>query len=756
MRKAKRVLAFHFDEGRSGRAIAIHCGLARRSVALVLERFAASGLSWPEARDLDDEALEAALYPVPREALAEDVDWARVEKDLSGRGMTLKLLWQEWRETHPEGMSYVTWCRRFRHWRPRRDVTMRQNRRPGERLFVDYAGMTVPLLIDRVAREAQVFIASMGVSGRLYAEATLSQKIDDWCASHVRCFENMGRAPRVVVPDNVKAAVKQPSRYEPVLNETYADLLEHYGVEGFPARVRKPRDKALVENGVLHGERWILAPLRNHVFHDLASLNRAIAAQVEKINARPYADGTGENRRERFESVDLPHMKPLPTRRWQRTLWRQNTVHPDYHIAIERHFYSVPHEYVGKEVDVRLRGSGDRRLPPRPPDRQPSAQRCEGPRQHGRGAPAGGASARRRRGDPRPAGAARPRSRAPRPRLRRRADGAPEQSGIRLPVLLRRSPLWPAITRRNASTAPAATRWSSAPGPIAASTTSCAPAPISPTPERSPSPHRSIIPTSEERSTTNDRNRIVPPGGRTPRHAAPARHEGRLPRADGAPRPRRHAVRGSARPADRPRGRRPPLQSPAAAPQEGQAAPPGCLLRGNQSEPAPRPRPIRRARPRRLRVDPQRRPDPDYRPVRHRQELDLLRPRPQGLPRRAARRSICACRGCSTICASPMARAPSPSSTETSPASTFWSSTTGAWRPSNPRAAAISSKSSTTASVAARSSSPPSCRSSDWHRQLKDPSLADAILDRLVHGATRFELHGASMRIDDAGAGTEP
>ena len=342
MRKAKRVLAFHFDEGRSARAIAIHCGLARRSVALVLERFAASGLSWPEARDLDDEALEAALYPVPREAPAEDVDWARVEKDLSRRGMTLKLLWEEWRETHPDGMSYVTWCRRFRHWRPRRDVTMRQNRRPGERLFVDYAGMTVPILIDRAAREAQVFVASMGVSGRLYAEATLSQKIDDWCASHVRCFEDMGGAPRVVVPDNVKAAVKQPSRYEPVLNETYADLFDHYGASrDSRRRARKPRDKALVENGALHAKRRILAPLRNHVFHDLASLNRAIAAQVEKINARPYADGfvlrtaTGASRASIWR-----HMKPLPARRWQRTLCRQDTVHPDYHIAIDRPCFS--------------------------------------------------------------------------------------------------------------------------------------------------------------------------------------------------------------------------------------------------------------------------------------------------------------------------------------------------------------------------------------------------------------------------------
>ena len=228
---------------------------------------------------------------------------------------------------------------------------------PASGCFVDYAGMTIPIMLGGVEHQAQVFVASMGVSGRLYAEATLSQKIDDWCASHVRCFEDMGCVPEVVVPDNIKPAVIKPSRYEPVLNETYADLLEHYDVQGFPARVKKPRDKALVENGVLQGERWILAPLRKRVFHDLPSANRAIAAQADKINSRPYADGTGENRYGRFESVDLPHMRPLPQRRWQPTVWRKNTVHRDYHIAIDYHFYSVPHELIGKEVDVRLRGN---------------------------------------------------------------------------------------------------------------------------------------------------------------------------------------------------------------------------------------------------------------------------------------------------------------------------------------------------------------------------------------------------------------
>ena len=356
MRKLRKVLSDHFDEGRSARAIALHCGLSRRSVAQTLARFAASGLSWPEAGALDDEALEGALYRRPRGPAGPAVDWAAVEQALSGRGVTLMLLWEEWREAHPDGMSYPTWCRRFRAWRPRRDVTMRQNRRPGEKLFVDYAGMTVPLRVDGSEHPAQVFVAAMGVSGRLYAEATLTQKVDDWCASHVRCFEAMGWAPQVVVPDNLKAAVKTPSRTEPVLNETYADLLDHYGIQGLPARVRRPRDKGAVEQGVLHVERRVLAPLRKHVFHDLATLNRAIAGRVRKLNARPYADGTGESRDERFESIDLPRMRPLPERRWQRTRWRQNRVHPDYHIAIERHFYSVPYQYAGKEVDVRLRG----------------------------------------------------------------------------------------------------------------------------------------------------------------------------------------------------------------------------------------------------------------------------------------------------------------------------------------------------------------------------------------------------------------
>ena len=357
MRKVKQVLAFHFEQGRSQRDIARHCGIARRSVALVLERFAASGLSWPEAREVEEVRLEEALYPPPApESPGDGVNWAEIKKALSARGVTLKLLWEEWYESHPDGMSYPTWCRRFRATCPSHEPTMRLVRRPGERLFVDYSGMTVSMVIDGAPSEAQVFVAAMGVSGLIFARATRTQKVDDVCNAHVYCFEAMGCVPQAVVPDNLKAAVVRASRYEPTLNETYAHLLNHYGTHGLPARVRRPRDKALAETGVLWVQRRVLAPMRGRIFHDLETLNEAIADAVERLNDRPYSDGSGECRRTRFEAIDRPHMHPLPDRRWQRIVWRKNKVHRDYHISIDRHNYSVPFEYIGKEVDVCLRG----------------------------------------------------------------------------------------------------------------------------------------------------------------------------------------------------------------------------------------------------------------------------------------------------------------------------------------------------------------------------------------------------------------
>ena len=341
----------------------------------------------------------------------------------------------------PDGMSYPTWCRRFREWRPCRDATMRQNRRPGERLFVDYAGMTIPIMLDGVEHKAQVFVASVGVSGRLYVEATLTQKIDDWCASHVRCFEDMGlraagggaRQHQARGDQALALRARSSMRPTPICSNTMTSRASRRA-----GRNRATRLSSKTECSMRSAGSW--RPLRKRVFHDLASLNRAIAALVRKFNSRPYADGTGENRYGRFESVDLPHMRPLPQRRWQRTVWRQNTVHKDYHIAIDYHFYSVPHELIGKDCRRPPARQPDRRLPPGPARRQPYPQQRQGAHHHCRGAQAGGPPARRHRRHPRPSGEERARYRAPCPRLRRRAHEAAEQSGVRLPLLLRRPP----------------------------------------------------------------------------------------------------------------------------------------------------------------------------------------------------------------------------------------------------------------------------------------------------------------------------
>ncbi|MDE2914348.1 MAG: IS21 family transposase [Paracoccaceae bacterium] len=270
------------------------------------------------------------------------------------------MLWERYcddaREAGKTAYSYSRYCERLAPQLPgsSSQASMRFTYAPGECLFTDFAGRTLRLA-DGTAVE--IFVGILAWSRYTYAEAVPSQMAEHWCLAHSRMFTKLGGVTTRLIFDNLKSAViRNDGRGEVVLAEPFDSLCKHNGVAGPPTRRSAPKQKALVENGVLLAERRVLAPLRNHVFHDLASLNRAIAAQVRRVNQKPYADGTGETRFSRFESVDVPHMKPLPDQRWQRTVWRGNKVHPDYHIAIDYHFYSVPYTYVGKEVDVRLRG----------------------------------------------------------------------------------------------------------------------------------------------------------------------------------------------------------------------------------------------------------------------------------------------------------------------------------------------------------------------------------------------------------------
>ena len=250
MRKIREVLRLHHDAGMGIRAISRSLKASPSTVREYLIRAKAQGLSWPLPESLDDAGLLRRLYPMPAQSTSRfpPPDWSKVHRELRRKGVTLALLWEEYKTVHPEGMQYSWFCRQYRAWAAKVDVVMRQEHRAGEKMFVDYAGHTVPV-VDRQTgelREAQIFVAVLGASNYTYAEASWTQTLPDWIASHVRAFEFMGGSTELVIPDNLLSAVSRAHRYEPDTNPTYHDLACHYGVAVLPARAKKPRDKSLV------------------------------------------------------------------------------------------------------------------------------------------------------------------------------------------------------------------------------------------------------------------------------------------------------------------------------------------------------------------------------------------------------------------------------------------------------------------------------------------------------------------------------
>ena len=357
MRRIKELLRLS-AAGRSQREIARALGLANGTVSEYLKRARRAGLNWPGAEAWDDAALERALFPPPPNVLARArglPDFGAVHRELKRKDVTLFLLWEEYKATHPDGFGYSWFCRHYRAFAGKVDVVMRQTHRAGEATFVDYAGRTVGV-VDRgtgEVREAQVFVAVLGASNHTYAEATWTQSLPDWIASHQRAFRFFGGVTAAIVPDNLKAGVTRPHRYEPDLNRTYAELAAHYGTAILPARVAKPRDKAKVEVGVQVVERWILARLRHMTFFSLEELNGAIAELLARLNERPFRKLPG-SRRELYEQLDRPALRPLPARPYTFATWKKARVNIDYHIELDRHYYSVPYQLVKTEVEARL------------------------------------------------------------------------------------------------------------------------------------------------------------------------------------------------------------------------------------------------------------------------------------------------------------------------------------------------------------------------------------------------------------------
>ncbi len=360
MRKIKEVLRLKFGEGLSRRQVGQATGLPYTTVSDHLARAKRAGISWPLPEGLDDAALEALLFTraaLPPARSRPLPDWAELDRELRRRkDVTLALLHLEYKERHPEGYQYTQFCRHYHAWRARLDVVMRQEHRAGEKCFIDWAGQTVPIVDPRtgeVTIEAQIFVAVLGASNFTYAEAFPSQELAHWISGHVHAFEAWGGCPRICVPDNPRTGVSQAHRYEPILNATYAEMAAHYGVAVIPARPYRARDKAKVEVGVQVVQRWILARLRKRRFFSLAELNAAIREFLTWLNDRPFKKLPGSRRR-LFEDLERPVLRPLPATRYQFALWKTATVNIDYHVEVDRHYYSVPYQLTREVVDVRL------------------------------------------------------------------------------------------------------------------------------------------------------------------------------------------------------------------------------------------------------------------------------------------------------------------------------------------------------------------------------------------------------------------
>lgn len=358
VRDIRTILRLSHEQGLSVREIAERLKIGKSSVSTYLLRAREAALSWPLPPACDDDArLEKLLFGragrPPQDC--REPDWALVAREMKRKGVTLTLLWQEYRSAHPDGYGYTWFCEGYAAFQQRTSAVFRHRHAAGEVMQTDYAGPTVPVIdpTTGTVHPAQIFVAVLGASNLTFAYASFSQKLVDWIDGHVRALTFYGGVTKGIICDNLKAAVAKALWFEPTLNATFAALAEHYDTTVLPARSRKPRDKGRVEGAVLIVERWILARLRNRTFFSLAALNEAIAELIEDLNNRPMRH-IGKSRRELFEEIERQALAPLPAVPFEYSEWKTAKVHPDYHVEVDKTFYSVPHRLIGCTVEVRL------------------------------------------------------------------------------------------------------------------------------------------------------------------------------------------------------------------------------------------------------------------------------------------------------------------------------------------------------------------------------------------------------------------
>jgi len=358
MRKTKEILRLKYELKLSNRKIARSCSISPETVGKVLRRAAKAGITWPLPEKTDNPRLEEFLFgkqtpfsgaklPLP------DMDY--IHRELRRKGVTLRLLWEEYLSDNPDGYKITQFYEYYSRWKKALHPTMRLSHKAGEKMFVDWAGHTIPVINQEtgVSSPASIFVAALGASSYTFAEAFPDQKLPRWIAAHCDAYEYFKGVAKITVPDNPRTAVSKPCRYEPDMNTTYLDMAEHYGTVIIPARGYKPRDKAKVENAVQNAERRILAALRNQTFFSVREVNKAIKKYLVKLNSKPFQKMAG-SRLSLYEELEKLVLQALPDQRYQFSKWSKAKVNIDYHIQADKHLYSVPYRLIHQRVDVRL------------------------------------------------------------------------------------------------------------------------------------------------------------------------------------------------------------------------------------------------------------------------------------------------------------------------------------------------------------------------------------------------------------------
>jgi len=356
MRKISEIFRQRFELRRSYGDIANSLNISKSTICHYLAHAKAAGISWPLPEGITEQELYDKLFlPVLQSTTQRPLpEWEVIHSELRKKGMTLRLLWREYRDIHADGLGYTQFCERYRAFVKTITPVMRQVHKGGEKTFVDYAGMTMPWMDPATGEihEAQIFVGALGASQFIFAEATATQQLPDWIQSHIHMWEYFGGVSEIVVPDNLLSGVTKAHRYDPDVNANYQHVSEHYGFAIVPARVREAKDKAKVENAVGCVTKQILAALRHITFTSIGEINAAIKPRLAILNNQPFQK-MKTSRRELFETLDKPALKPLPTERYRYADWTDAKIHIDYHFVFDDHYYSVPYQYIHHLVQIR-------------------------------------------------------------------------------------------------------------------------------------------------------------------------------------------------------------------------------------------------------------------------------------------------------------------------------------------------------------------------------------------------------------------